>query len=218
MSASQESMLTKIKHSRIIPVFYHQDVEVAKSVMEACYNGGLRVFEFTNRGENAYDVFLKLKEFAQRFPDLSLGIGTIMDSTAAELFVTADADFIVSPILSPEVAKVCTRHKKFWIPGCGTLTEIVNAKNAGAELIKVFPGSVLGPKFISSVLAVVPDLKLMPTGGVEPTTENLKAWFDAGVYCVGIGSQLISKAIIEGKRWKELEVNVSQLRKFFSPT
>jgi 2-dehydro-3-deoxyphosphogluconate aldolase/(4S)-4-hydroxy-2-oxoglutarate aldolase len=218
MKASSEDILSKIKHSRIIPVYYHKDVEVAKAVLEACYRGGLRVFEFTNRGENAHEVFLALKKYAQKFPDLLLGIGTIMDSPAAELFIAADADFIVSPILNLEVAKVCSRHKKSWVPGCGTLTEIVNAKNAGAELIKVFPGAVLGPKFISSVLAVVPDLKLMPTGGVEPTSENLKAWFDAGVYCVGMGSQLLTHSIINGKHWKELEANVAQLRKFFDPT
>ena len=218
MNTSSEEILNKIKRSRIVPVFYHKDVEAAKSVLEACYNGGLRVFEFTNRGENAYDVFLQLKKFAEKFSDLLLGIGTIMDSPTAELFIAADADFIVSPILNLDVAKVCSRHKKFWVPGCGTLTEIVNAKNAGAELIKVFPGSVLGPKFISSVLAVVPDLKLMPTGGVEPSNENLKAWFDAGVYCVGMGSQLITNSIIEKNQWKELEANVSQLRKFFDPT
>jgi 2-dehydro-3-deoxyphosphogluconate aldolase/(4S)-4-hydroxy-2-oxoglutarate aldolase len=217
MKNSSELILTKIRHSRIIPVFYHKNADVAKSVLEACYKGGLRVFEFTNRGDNALDVFSELKKHAQKFPDLLLGIGTILDSAAAELFVAADADFIVSPILNLEVGKVCHRYKKFWVPGCGTLTEIVNAKNAGAELIKVFPGSVLGPKFISSVLAVVPDLKLMPTGGVEPSHENLKAWFDAGVYCVGMGSQLISHSIIEGKRWNDLEANVSQLRKFFDP-
>ena len=217
MKISSEDILKKIKHSRVIPVFYHKDVAIAKSVLEACYNGGLRVFEFTNRGENAYDVFLQLKQYAQKFPDLLLGIGTIMDSSSAELFIAADADFIVSPILSFDVAKVCHQHKRLWVPGCGTLTEIVNAKNAGAELIKIFPGSVLGPKFVSSVLAVVPDLKLMPTGGVEPTNENLKAWFDAGVYCVGMGSQLITNSILEGKKWKELEANVSQLRKFFDP-
>ncbi|HTH55010.1 MAG TPA: bifunctional 4-hydroxy-2-oxoglutarate aldolase/2-dehydro-3-deoxy-phosphogluconate aldolase [Cyclobacteriaceae bacterium] len=217
MKLSGDDILNKINRSRIIPVFYHKDVEVAKSVLEACYQGGLRVFEFTNRGENAHDVFLELKKYSQKFPDALLGIGTIIDTAAAELFITAEADFIVSPILNLEVAKVCKRHKKFWVPGCGTLTEIVNAKNAGAELIKIFPGSVLGPKFISSVLAVVPDLKLMPTGGVEPSNENLQAWFDAGVYCVGMGSQLISNSVVEGKRWNDLEAAVSKLRKFFDP-
>jgi len=218
MKNSSQDILSKIQHSRIIPVFYHKDIDVAKSVLDACYNGGLRVFEFTNRGENALDVFSELKKHVEKFPDLLLGIGTILDAAAAELFIAADADFIVSPILNLDVAKVCHQHQKSWVPGCGTLTEIINAKNAGAELIKIFPGSVLGPKFVSSVLAVVPDLKLMPTGGVEPSNENLKAWFDAGVYCVGMGSQLISQSIIDGKRWKDLEANVSQLHKFFDPT
>jgi 2-dehydro-3-deoxyphosphogluconate aldolase/(4S)-4-hydroxy-2-oxoglutarate aldolase len=217
MQISNAEILEKIKHSRIIPVFYHKDTEVAKAVIEACYKGGLRVFEFTNRGENAYEVFVQLQKFAEKMPDLLLGIGTIMDSPTAEKFIGAHADFVVSPILKMEIAQVCNRHKKFWVPGCGTLTEIVNARDAGAELIKVFPGSVLGPKFISAVLAVVPELKLMPTGGVEPTHENLKKWFDSGVFSVGMGSQLITNSIIEGKRWDDLEGKVSQLHYLSDP-
>lgn len=217
MTRSSEEILEKIRHSRIIPVFYHQDLEVAKAVIDACYHGGLRVFEFANRGENAYEVFVQLEKYAEKFTDLLVGIGTVMDASAAKKFAEANADFIVSPIMNFEIAKVCQQYKKFWVPGCGTVTEIVNAKNAGAELIKVFPGSVLGPKFISSVLAVVPDLKLMPTGGVEPTHENLKAWFDSGVYCVGMGSQLITNSLVDGKRWDDLEAKVSQLHYLSDP-
>jgi 2-dehydro-3-deoxyphosphogluconate aldolase/(4S)-4-hydroxy-2-oxoglutarate aldolase len=217
MQIANVEILEKIRHSRIIPVFYHRDVEIAKAVIEACYKGGLRVFEFTNRGENAHEVFIQLQKFAEKMPDLLLGIGTIMDAPSAEKFIGADADFIVSPIVKMEIAQVCSRHKKFWVPGCGTLTEIVSARDAGAELIKVFPGSVLGPKFISAVLAVIPDLKLMPTGGVEPTHENLKTWFDSGVFSVGMGSQLITNSIIEGKRWDDLEGKVTQLHYLSDP-
>lgn len=217
MTRSSEEILDKIRHSRIIPVFYHQDVEVAKAVIDACYHGGLRVFEFANRGENAYEVFVELEKYAEKFHDMMVGIGTVMDPVTAKKFAEVNADFIVSPIVNFEIGKVCQQYKKFWVPGCGSVTEIVNAKNAGAELIKVFPGSVLGPKFISSVLAVVPELKLMPTGGVEPTHDNLKAWFDAGVYCVGMGSQLITNSIIEGERWSDLEAKVTQLHYLSDP-
>jgi len=210
MEFSKEEILAAINRTGIIPVFYHADLEIAKGVVEACYNGGIRVFEFTNRGENAFSVFVKLVDYAKKFKGLILGIGTVMDVSTTEKFIKAGAKFIVSPILKKEMGATCKAHDKLWIPGCGTLTEIVSAKEAGAQLIKIFPGSVLGPGFVSAVLPVVPDLKLMPTGGVEPTKENLKAWFDAGVFCVGIGSGLISKEIIHEKQWKKLEKKVAQ--------
>lgn len=200
-----------MERTGMIPVFYHGDVDTAKAVVEACYKGGVRVFEFTDRGENAYPVFIEMLKFAEQLPGLILGIGTMMDVATTEKFIKAGAKFIVSPILKVEMATVCEEHNKLWIPGCATLTEIMTAKEAGAELIKIFPGNVLGPKFVSSVLAVVPDLKLMPTGGVEPTEENLKAWFHAGVFCVGMGSQLLSKQLIDEKRWSELEKKVTGL-------
>ncbi len=210
MEFSKEEILTSIKRTGVIPVFYHRDLSVAKKVIEACYKGGVRVFEFTNRGENAYHVFEQLVEYTKRFEGLILGIGTIMDVAATEKFIKAGAKFIVSPILKNEMADACQAHGTMWVPGCGTLTEIVLAKEAGAAVIKIFPGSVLGPEFVSSVLPVVPGLLLMPTGGVDPTKKSLTAWFEAGVFCVGIGSRLISKEIIEGKRWDKLEKKVRQ--------
>ncbi len=211
MRFTNEHILSEMKRSRVIPVFYNQDVEIAKRVVESCYSGGLRVFEFTNRGDNAFEVFVQLLEFTKELPGLILGIGTIMNAADTEKFIKAGADFVVSPILKTEMAAVCKQHKKLWIPGCGTLTEIVTAREAGAELIKVFPGSVLGPKFVASALSVIPDLKLMPTGGVEPTAENLKAWFGAGVFCVGMGSQLFPDSLIRNKNWTELQAKVSAL-------
>ena len=154
------------------------------------------MFEFTNRGENAMDVFRTIVKEVKQLPGMFLGIGTIMNGKDAQKFIKAGAHFIVSPIMKPAMAKVCKEYKKLWIPGCATLTEIVNAKEAGAEVIKIFPASILGPTFISSVLPVVPGLKLMPTGGVEPAEENIKVWFKAGVHCVGVGSQLFSKEAI----------------------
>lgn len=193
LSYTPDSIVIEMRSSGMIPVFYHADIEVAKNVLDACYRGGVRVFEFTNRGGNAFDVFRALLKHVEQYSDLLLGIGTIMDGATAQKFIDAGAHFIVSPILKPEMGSVCQAQNKLWIPGCATLTEIVSAKDLGAQVIKLFPGSVLGPDFVSSVLPVVPGLQLMPTGGVEPTEESLSAWFKAGVVCVGMGSKLMVK-------------------------
>jgi 2-dehydro-3-deoxyphosphogluconate aldolase/(4S)-4-hydroxy-2-oxoglutarate aldolase len=177
----------------MIPVFSHQDEGLALEVITASYNAGVRVFEFTNRAGNAFEVFTKLVKATEKMSGLYLGIGTILNDADTEKFIYGGAHFIVSPILKPSMSVVCHRLNTAWIPGCATLTEIVTAKEAGAEVIKIFPGSTLGPNYVSSVLPVIPGLKLMPTGGVEPTRENLTAWFKAGVHCVGMGSQLLSK-------------------------
>lgn len=207
---SKQQVVSAMKSTGMIPVFYNADVEVAKGVIDASYKGGVKVFEFTNRGGNAFDVFVQLLKHIEKYPDLLLGIGTIMDGTTAKKFIDAGAHFIVSPILKPEMATVCKQHDVLWIPGCATLTEIVNGKEAGAEVIKIFPGSVLGPGFVSSVMPVVPGLQLMPTGGVEPNEKNLSAWFKAGVVCVGMGSQLFTKEIMTEKNWSLLEKNVEE--------
>jgi 2-dehydro-3-deoxyphosphogluconate aldolase/(4S)-4-hydroxy-2-oxoglutarate aldolase len=206
---SIDSIQQAMRASGMIPVFYHADVDVAKAVLDASYKGGVRVFEFTNRGENAFQVFVQLLKHAEQYPDLMMGIGTIMNAEGTQKFCDAGAHFIVSPILKAEMATVCHKQNKLWIPGCATLTEIVTAKDLGAKVIKIFPGSVLGPGFVSSIMPVVPGLQLMPTGGVEPTETNLSAWFKAGVVCVGMGSQLISKEIIETKNWTKLQQGVA---------
>ncbi len=206
---SIDSIQQAMRTSGMIPVFYNADIEVAKGVLDASYKGGVRVFEFTNRGGNAFDVFTQLLKHAQQYPDLMMGIGTIMNAADTQKFCDAGAHFIVSPILKAEMATVCHQNNKLWIPGCATLTEIVTAKDLGAKVIKIFPGSVLGPGFVSSIIPVVPGLQLMPTGGVEPTEANLSAWFKAGVVCVGMGSQLISKEIIETKNWIKLQQGVA---------
>jgi 2-dehydro-3-deoxyphosphogluconate aldolase/(4S)-4-hydroxy-2-oxoglutarate aldolase len=141
---------------------------------------------------------------------MMLGVGTIMDSATTIKFIQAGADFIISPVLKTDMAQVCFDHHTLWIPGCATLTEIVTAKEAGAEVIKVFPGSVLGPGFVSSIMPVVPGLQLMITGGVEPTKESLSAWFKSGAMCVGLGSQLITKEILEKKDWGRLQRKVEE--------
>lgn len=209
MSFSSDDIQKAMRTSGMIPVFYHADIEVAKGVLDAAYKGGVRVFEFTNRGENAYQVFTQLLAHAARYPDLMLGIGTIMNAEMTQKYIAAGAHFIVSPILKAEMATACQQHNILWIPGCATLTEIVTAKDLGAKVIKIFPGSVLGPGFVSSIMPVVPGLQLMPTGGVEPTEKNLSSWFKAGVICVGMGSQLFTKEIIENKNWEKLQQQVS---------
>lgn len=187
-----------INNSGLIPVFYHQDADSSKTVINACYKGGLKVVEYVNRGDAAMINFPVLKDHVQKYcPGMIIGVGSVLNRQQAEKFIQLGADFIVSPILSKEIALACIDLDKYWIPGCATPTEIAKAKALGADIIKVFPGNVLGPAFIRSVLGPMPGLKLMPSGGVEPTKENLKAWFDAGVVCVGIGSKLIDQEMID---------------------
>jgi len=197
----------------LIPVFNHSDIVVAKNVLDASYQGGIRVFEFTNRGENALAVFAALADYGQQYDDLKLGIGTIFTAADAEAFLDAGADFVVSPAFIPEVADHCNARKVLWISGCGTVTEIYQALQEGATLIKAFPGNVLGPGFVQSVKAVYPEVPIMPTGGVKPTEENLSAWILAGVHCVGMGSQLFDKQKIAQGRFDELSDKISETLK-----
>jgi 2-dehydro-3-deoxyphosphogluconate aldolase / (4S)-4-hydroxy-2-oxoglutarate aldolase len=209
MKFTNQQIVSKMKELGLVPLFTHDDIEIAKQVIEAAYRGGVRVFEFTNRKKNSFEVFTAALEYCKKFPDLMLGIGTIMDGATTKKFIDAGAHFIISPILKLEMAKVCLDHNILWMPGCATLTEIVTAKEHGAQVIKVFPGSVLGPGFVSSIMPVVPDLQLMITGGVEPNEKNLSAWFKAGAMSVGLGSQLFTKEILEKRDWASLEKSVS---------
>lgn len=179
----------------IVPVFYHKDIEVCKQVLKACYDGGLRSFEFTNRGDYAHEVFSDLNKYAKaELGGMIMGVGSVLDAGTAALYLQLGADFIVSPIVSEEMAKVCNRRKVGWMPGCGSVTEIAYALELGAEVVKIFPGAqVGGPAFVKAVKGPLPWASIMPTGGVSPTEENLKTWFDAGVHCVGIGSKLFVK-------------------------
>ncbi|WP_215225731.1 bifunctional 4-hydroxy-2-oxoglutarate aldolase/2-dehydro-3-deoxy-phosphogluconate aldolase [Echinicola shivajiensis] len=210
MKFSKSDIIAAMEETGMIPVFNHSDTEVAKEVMDASYRAGIRVFEFTNRGNNSLEVFKDLKTHADQYEGMILGIGTIFTPTEVEEFLEAGADFIVSPALIPSVAVVCNRQDILWIPGCGTVTEIFNAKEMGAQVFKAFPGNVLGPSFVSAVKAVLPEIKIMPTGGVEPTEDNLGKWFKAGVTCVGMGSQLFKKEWIQDKKYDALEEKISQ--------
>ena len=197
------AVMQKIGATKMVPVFYHKDVEIAKQVVKACYEGGVRAFEFTNRGDFAQEVFGELVKWADKeCPELALGIGSVVDAPTASLFIQMGADFVVGPLFNPDVAKVCNRRCVPYIPGCGSVSEVGFAQEAGCDLIKVFPGDVLGPKFVKGLLAPMPWSKLMVTGGVEPTEENLSAWFKAGVFCVGMGSKLFPKEKIAEKDWQ----------------
>lgn len=190
----------------MMPVFYHPDLEVAKAVISACYRGGIRLMEFTNRGNFAQEVYAELRKFAHReLPEMIFGIGSVVDAGTASLYIQLGADFVVSPILNHDMAKVCNRRKILWVPGCGSLSEINQAEEWGAEIVKIFPASeVGGPSFVKAIKGPCPWTSIMPTGGVAPTRENLKAWFDAGVSCVGMGSKLITKDILQRKAFDEL--------------
>jgi 2-dehydro-3-deoxyphosphogluconate aldolase/(4S)-4-hydroxy-2-oxoglutarate aldolase len=191
----------------MVPVFYHKDVETAKNVVKACYAGGVRAFEFTNRGEFAHEVFGELNKFAAKeCPEMILGVGSIVDAPTASLYIQLGANFVVGPLFNPDVAKVCNRRLIPYTPGCGSVSEVGFAQEAGSDLCKVFPGDVLGPNFVKGLKAPMPWSLLMVTGGVKPEEANLKAWFDAGVSCVGMGSNLFPKDVIEAKDWDKISL------------
>jgi 2-dehydro-3-deoxyphosphogluconate aldolase/(4S)-4-hydroxy-2-oxoglutarate aldolase len=210
MSIKKDQIVAKMGETGMIPVFYQPDAGIAKSIVDACYAGGVRVFEFTNRGEKAFPVFKELVDHIRQYDDAVIGIGTIMNDSDTEKFCDAGAHFIVSPILKTSMSRICGGRGVNWVPGCATLTEIVTAHDAGAAVIKLFPGSILGPGFVSAVKPVIPQIKLMPTGGVEPTEKSLSSWFKAGVFCVGMGSQLVGSELIAQKNWKLLEEQTRQ--------
>jgi len=196
----------KMKETGMIPVFYHKDAEVCKNVVKACYEGGIRVFEFTNRGDFAHEVFNEINKWAiQACPEMIMGVGSVIDQGTASLYIQIGTNFIVSPLIDEDMAKVCNRRKIAWSPGCGSVTEINRAHELGAEVVKIFPGSsVGGPDFVSGVKGPMPWASIMPTGGVSPDETNLRGWFKAGVHCVGMGSQLFPKDVIESKNYQAI--------------
>tara|TARA_R110002126_G_scaffold113653_1_gene252178 strand:+ start:1187 stop:1855 length:669 start_codon:yes stop_codon:yes gene_type:complete len=182
-----------MKETGIVPLFYHKDIEVSKKVLKACYDGGARLLEFTSRGDFAFEIFAALNKYAiAELPGMILGVGSVTDAAAASLYMQLGANFIVTPVLREDIAIVCNRRKVLWSPGCGTLTEIARAEELGCEIVKLFPGDIYGPQFVNGIKGPQPWTSIMPTGGVSPTAESLKSWFDAGVTCVGLGSKLIS--------------------------
>ena len=212
---SRIQVINKMMELRMVPLFYNSDFQVAKNILQACYNGGARLIEFTNRGDFAIEVFSKLIKFASKeLPGMIVGIGSVTDSAAASQYMLLGANFVVTPVLREDIAIVCNRRKVLWIPGCGSLSEIAKAEEMGCELIKLFPGNVYGPDFIKSVKAPQPWSSIMPTGGVSIEQSNLLGWFEAGADCVGLGSKLISKEILMNEDFKKLEKNVFDTLQF----
>lgn len=198
-----------MKETGLVPLFFNSDVELGKQVLKACYDGGARLLEFTARGDFAHNVFEELVKYAiAELPGMILGVGSVTDAAAASLYMQLGANFIVTPVLREDIAVVCNRRKVLWSPGCGSLTEITRAEELGCEVVKLFPGGIYGPNFVKGIKGPQPWTSIMPTGGVSPRIDNLKGWFDAGVTCVGMGSQLISKEILATKDFKTLEATV----------
>lgn len=208
---SRVEVILKMQGAGMVPVFYNKDPEICKSVIKSCFDGGVRVFEFTNRGDFAHELFGELNKWAAtEIPDMVMGAGSIVDAGTTSLYIQLGTNFVVSPVLNVAMARVCNRRKILWSPGCGSLSEISYAEELGAEIVKIFPGpAVGGPDFVKAVKGPCPWTSIMPTGGVEPTRENLAEWFKSGVTCVGMGSKLISSDIIQGKDWKGLTRKVA---------
>lgn len=200
-----------MKETGMVPLFYDPDIALGKKVLQACYDGGARLMEFTARGDFAFEVFLELNKFAiKELPGMIIGVGSITDAAAASLYMQMGANFIVTPSLREDIAIACNRRKVLWSPGCGSLTEINKAEEMGCEIVKLFPGSTYGPSFVKAIKGPQPWTSIMPTGGVTTEASNLKGWFDAGVTCVGLGSQLISKDILNKKDFVGLENTVRE--------
>ncbi len=199
----------------VVPVFYHEDIALTQNVIKACYDGGMRAFEFTNRGAKALEVFQAIYPFIrENCPEMALGIGTIFTVEQAQIFIEAGADFVVQPIITPEVGAFCQSANVAWFPGAATLNEIYTATQLGAEIVKIFPGNVVGPGFVKSMKGPMPNVKVMVTGGVEPTEDSLKQWFSAGVTAVGMGSQLFPASVLAEAKFDELSNTVTSLMKY----
>ena len=204
-------VLTEIYKSSMIPLFYNDDIEISKKIVQACYQGGARLLEFTHRGDFAHEIFRELISFANHsLPGMILGVGSVTDAASASYYLMNGANFIVTPVYREDIAILCNRRKVLWSPGCGSLTEIAKAEEMGADLVKLFPGNIYGPEFVKAVKGPQPWTHIMPTGGVTTEETNLKSWFDAGVSCVGLGSKLITKEIIDNQAYEELAKRVEK--------
>ena len=200
---TKQQVLAAVESTGMVPVFYNSDIEVSKAVVKACYEGGVRAFEFTNRGDFAHEVFGELVKYANaELPGMILGVGSVVDPATAALYLQLGANFVVGPLFNPDIAPVCNRRLVPYCPGCGTVSEVGKAQELGCDLCKVFPGDVLGPAFVKGLRAPMPWSKIMVTGGVKPTRENLEGGFKAGVTCVGMGSNLFPKEAVASKDWQ----------------
>jgi len=201
-----------IHKTGLMPLFYSSDINIAKNVLKACYDGGARILEFTNRGDFAFEIFNELKKYSlDQLPGMILGVGSVTDAGSASYYIQMGADFIVTPVLRKDIALICNRRKILWSAGCGSLSEICKAEELGCEIIKLFPGEIYGPKFIKAIKGPQPWTSIMPTGGVTIEKKNLTDWFDAGVTCVGMGSKLISKEVLSNGDYEGLKTKVADV-------
>lgn len=211
------TVLQKIGQTGMVPVFYHCDFDIAKEVIRACYEGGVRAFEFTNRGDFAHEVFGKLVKWSRtECPELALGAGSVVDAPTASLYIQSGAEFIVGPLFSPEIARVCNRRCIPYVPGCMSVSEVGFAQEVGCDLIKIFPGSIVGPGLVKSLLAPMPWTKIMVTGGVSPDADNLTKWFKAGVFCVGMGSKMFPAECIAASDWTTIRTMTHDALKYIA--
>ena len=211
---SRLEVYNAILSAGLVPIFYNGDPQVAESVVDACLQGGSRVLELTNRGEHALKVFAHLSEAFEESPVI-LGVGSVVDAPTAALFIAHGANFVVSPNFNPEVARLCNRRKIPYLPGCGTVSEISNAEEMGAEIVKIFPGETIGgPAFIKAVMAPMSWTRIMPTGGVAPTQEDVARWIKAGAACLGMGSNLIRKDYLSAGNYEGIAQNVQGVLQF----
>lgn len=209
---SKQEIIDAIIKQGMLPLYYYEDAETTLELAHSLYKAGIRVIEYTNRGDNAIDNFkLLIQERDKNMPGLLLGIGTIKTTADANNYLNAAADFIICPVVVPAVAAIVHKAGKLWIPGCMTVTEIAMAEEAGATLVKLFPGNILGPAFVSAIKDIFPGLLFMPTGGVDTTSENMESWFNAGVCAVGMGSKLISKQLMAAKDYTTIEAETKKI-------
>lgn len=201
-----------MKDNGMVPLFFHSDIEISKKVLKACYDGGSRLMEFTSRGDFAHEVFGALNKYAlAELPGMMLGVGSITDAAAASVYMSLGANFIVTPVFREDIAIACNRRKVLWSPGCSSLTEIARAEELGCEIVKLFPADLYGPEFIKAIKGPCPWTTIMPTGGVFPTVESLSSWLNAGATCVGLGSQLISKELLDKQDFEGLKNKISDV-------
>lgn len=209
---SRMQTLNAMYDSGLVVVFYHKEPEIVINTVRACAEGGARLIEFTNRGDAAIRVFTQLEDFCSaQLPEVITGIGSIVDEGTAALYINYGANFVVGPTLNPAVARTCNRRKIPYSPGCGSASEMSAAEELGCEIVKMFPGEqVGGPGFVKSIKGPCPWTSIMPTGGVEPNEKSLTEWFKSGITCAGIGSQLISKEMLEKKDYSAMTKAVRQ--------
>lgn len=203
--------IQKMHQAGVMPIFYHPDERTCLKLLETAYEGGIRVIELVNRGDQAPLIFPALQRMAETLPGLSLGVGTIYHPWQAEEFIDMGAEFIVAPVMNPKLGEYCKKLDIPWVPGCGTVSEVFEATELGAELVKIYPANILSPDFVPAVHAVLPKVEIIPTGGVEPSLESIKPWFDAGVLCVGMGSQLMRKDWIAAGEFAKISKSIESV-------